>query len=659
MAMDEAAGEVGEEDEEEKDDKMKLGARRKSFELPAPLSRWAPKTTKQRDSLSNGPSNALFEKLLDLSEKNTRTAAWSDLWFAEVLCNLNEVDEATGEVVPRPMEAVLDEATSIATSKANDRNNFRAWLRSVINVAVPENAEAVMRARQASSDAEAQVSLLDPMRTRGRLEAEASHTVAKKHKHSEDPGHMSVSLWASDDKLSCYARLVSEVPDANLSSGVVLFCLVEAVVLASEFHYTKAEVPTEASSPEAAPSVGEAASTSDAGAVGAVEAGEGGFGTGGGVSNAGPSAEGAQVHSEGNQEAEITSTEEVRSHLGPGTVALDYGDASGLRAALTEIIFSDGASPEVNWLKLNSRFIIRLERSAFGAIQAPRLMGYGALPLVPPLSVHQRGVEKSELLTFSDMSPGDIDATRQMMCFEEMLNSRYTAATVKNYAPWSFVGRSVSEKLPSHVFKQVLSRACLSQPEVLHFYDRTADQLLVALYHPTARHRCGEKVWNATQAISTRPPFPNWSAPESTAELTPRTRDAMTGMLDLRSDELAKTSSLTTKLFPSDHGLIVLSRYQALPLAWLSCYRDEYIFGLRASPHAARPFLEGKRGGGSSHKSGEPSTASAHVAHFVADCEDDVRVVVSEGSTHPAKNTVAVTISAPSGLVASINSVRN
>ena len=300
MAMDEAAGEVPEEDEEN-GGRMKLDVRRKSFELPAPLARWAPKRTKQRDSLSNGPSNALFEKLLDLSEKNTRTRAWADLWFAEVVCNLNEVDEATGEVVPRPMEAVLAEAASLAISRANDRKNFRAWLRSVINVAVPEDADAVTRARQASQDAEALVSLLDPMRTRGRSEAETSHTAAKKQTHSEEAYH--ASPWALDDKLSCYARLVSEVPDANLSSGVVLFCLVEAVVLASEFHYTKPEALTAANASEAAaaPLEGEAAAGSSE-----VSAAGGAVNFGGG---------GEQAHNEGNPEVESLSSEATRSHL--------------------------------------------------------------------------------------------------------------------------------------------------------------------------------------------------------------------------------------------------------------------------------------------------------------------------------------------------------
>lgn len=74
----------------------------------------------------------------------------------------------------------------------------------------------------------------------------------------------------------------------------------------------------------------------------------------------------------------------------------------------------------------------------------------------------------------------------------------------------------------------MLSRACQSGPDVLRRYDRATDTLLLALHHPTARHRCGEVVWNASEAVNGRPPFPDWSAPSSTAELTPRTRAALT-----------------------------------------------------------------------------------------------------------------------------------
>jgi hypothetical protein len=58
--------------------------------------------------------------------------------------------------------------------------------------------------------------------------------------------------------------------------------------------------------------------------------------------------------------------------------------------------------------------MVGVERRAFEAMQMPRLNGYGALPLVPPLSPHERSVERSELLTFTSLSPKDVDLARQV-----------------------------------------------------------------------------------------------------------------------------------------------------------------------------------------------------------------------------------------------------
>ena len=74
--------------------------------------------------------------------------------------------------------------------------------------------------------------------------------------------------------------------------------------------------------------------------------------------------------------------------LGPGVVNLDFGDESALRAALTEaaVAADDPTDPDLARAKLCSRLLVAVERRAFAALQAPRLEGFGALPLRPPLS---------------------------------------------------------------------------------------------------------------------------------------------------------------------------------------------------------------------------------------------------------------------------------
>ena len=162
-------------------------------------------------------------------------------------------------------------------------------------------------------------------------------------------------------------------------------------------------------------------------------------------------------------------------------------------------------------------------------------------------------------------------------------------------------------------------------------------------------HRCGEKVWNAAESINTRPPFPEWNAPLDSNEYTPRTRQAMTGMIDMSEEELSKTSTISTKLFPSDHALIVLSRLQSTPIAWLSIYKDNHVFGLRA--------VDGVQPGRPKNKApGPPTAKSSYVAHFVCEFEDGMRIVAKEGVTHPAQSTVGITMTMPTGLVTTVNS---
>ena len=273
-----------------------LEERRKSFELPAPLSRWTSKAQK-RGAGGTPACCPMVEKMVELSEKNSNHMAWSDLWFDEVLTNSDDVDEATGEVAPKCLDSVVQEVTAIANVKSVLRGNFRAWLLSVSHVAVPENAPSVALAAAANFDAESQVVSLDPLREIGRVDSDDQGKGGKRSKKPSDGGGdgpaKASSPWTRNEQLNAYGRLISEVPDHNVSSGTVLYCMVEAVVLTDEF----------------------------------------------GSGNKGAAAVAvAAVESVVAEEKEAV----VYGPLGPGPIALDYGDTSGLRVALTEILLADG-----------------------------------------------------------------------------------------------------------------------------------------------------------------------------------------------------------------------------------------------------------------------------------------------------------------------------
>ena len=136
--------------------------------------------------------------------------------------------------------------------------------------------------------------------------------------------------------------------------------------------------------------------------------------------------------------------------LGPGLVALDYGDDTAARMATTEVSLSGVVNPD-ELGKLCSRMLVGVERRAYSSMQKPRIMGHGALPLEPKLGEHERGVDRTELLTFSNYSPSDIELARHIIQFETLLNQKYTDIR----ADWDFQDRVYREKIPAHVLPQV------------------------------------------------------------------------------------------------------------------------------------------------------------------------------------------------------------
>lgn len=227
---------------------------------------------------------------------------------------------------------------------------------------------------------------------------------------------------------------MSEVPDCGLSVGTVLFCMVEALVLVDLF-------PAAALTPAAGPATGAE------GAEGAAGAHSGEHSILDGGSSVGPSTQassplpsqqssqyspqgsvddasaqtGAQGkrgsvlpapspeavgECEGEREAEPEGEPLPSGAL--GDASLDYGDWAGLRVAMAEALLSDSADAEGARRKLGGRLLVAVERKAIAALQHPRLVGFGALPLRPALSAAERSIEQSELLSFCDLSPQDI-----------------------------------------------------------------------------------------------------------------------------------------------------------------------------------------------------------------------------------------------------------
>jgi len=386
--------------------------------------------------------------------------------------------------------------------------------------------------------------------------------------------------------------------------------------------------------------------------------------------------------------------------LGPGMVAISHGDYATARVASGELDLADLADNS----NLDSRMLVGIDRVAFKNLQFPRTLGRGSLPLRPKKSVSQRGKERTELLTFTSLSPNDIDRHTQLIQFERLLNTAYNDIQGANDVdPWVLTDRTVVEDFPPFVLSQVLESAMMSSPEMLRSYHPSTDTLLLALHNPTAKGRVGQKLWNPASFVRHRVPFNDWRI-SPRLDATPRTKEAKNTGVEIRSSDLKKLTTHTMWMFPADHSTICL-RTRGSELAdaegkdknkyedavgkvggknsWLSVYHDGHVFGLR---HPTRegvmiPSRNSSKNESTGGDSGftddiedytrsefdkkDPADALREeykktgnfAAHYVCDFEGGVRVVGCEGTRSPLKpdgfHTVTLRHVFPSGLVVS------
>ena len=285
--------------------------------------------------------------------------------------------------------------------------------------------------------------------------------------------------------------------------------------------------------------------------------------------------------------------------IGPGNVSIDFGDSTTTRIARGELDLSVLQSDQAN---LDSKMLVAIERAAYEKLEFPRTYGKGALPLKPQKSEEVRGMEKTELLTFTSLSPNDIDRVTQLTSFERLLNGAYKDIVGANdIEPWVLTNRSLFEEFSPQVLSQVLSKSMISDPEVLCTYHPPSDSLLMALHNPTARGRAGQKFWKPAKQVRHRPPFNEWRL-SPRLDATPRTLEAARTGIDLESIYLKRLTTHAMHLFPADHSNICL-RTMASELAeaiddgvtiprdvvggklnsWLSVYHEGNVFGLRHS----------------------------------------------------------------------------
>ncbi|OQS00618.1 hypothetical protein ACHHYP_03266 [Achlya hypogyna] len=245
--------------------------------------------------------------------------------------------------------------------------------------------------------------------------------------------------------------------------------------------------------------------------------------------------------------------------------------------------------------------------------------GRKGMPMLPTLSLVERGVLDTELMQFHGLDTADVHYTRKLLDFEALLGPKWEG---------KLRFRTFLEHLPKHVLPQRLA-ALLGQNVVLlkHYY-APDDSLLVAGHTATPQGRMCSTKWAAADWVRHRPPFAAWHAESllPRAYLTPRTVTALGACVALSHGELARVAEVTHAFFPSDHAVVYVVESPHAP-TWLTVRKDWHVFGLRPS------------------RDGFPM-------NFHASFEDGSHVTISRGYGR----TILVTLTQTSGLVVTVSS---
>lgn len=214
--------------------------------------------------------------------------------------------------------------------------------------------------------------------------------------------------------------------------------------------------------------------------------------------------------------------------------------------------------------------------------ELPRALSAGAVPALQSLAPWQVGVQQTELQSFSDFSPGDVQRARVLLAFEEML------AEVPAAAPGSFTlkDRRVSEHLPPAVLRERVSGLMRRGPEVYRRYLVGEDVLLLALHHFTPRRRRARRRWCMADAARSRRRLGRFDAPLPLGLRTPRTARVAAAAPDDPEASFERVVHTSDCFFPADHSLLFVHE-DAGGARWVSAHVGDALLGLRGRTFVA------------------------------------------------------------------------
>ena len=191
----------------------------------------------------------------------------------------------------------------------------------------------------------------------------------------------------------------------------------------------------------------------------------------------------------------------------------------------------------------------RFERQATAYSHIARFFRDGALPLHPPIDAIDRGIQESELLTFSSLSICDIHKYLQLHQLDETISKclPVTANFTGLLRPTdgedsSLLKRRFFKDIPAFTFSQVVSQLIIREPKIATGYYPLSDSLLVAFMWPPPFRRMEQRFWDPTTNMRLRASFRDYQAllrrqEEQQAERSKRGESGPMDSLSVAGDE--------------------------------------------------------------------------------------------------------------------------
>eukprot|EP01041_Mallomonas_annulata_P000531 gene531-1009_t len=356
-------------------------------------------------------------------------------------------------------------------------------------------------------------------------------------------------------------------------------------------------------------------------------------------------------------------------------LAIAEGDLQAFRSHYYRIMSSTSTtSAAIDIEMLNN--LINFEYDAIQQAQSAGLLGQGGLPLRPIMTISERGIQETEILTFSSLSASDVHRYHQMEIFKEMLDRiqeplmNFTGALrATDGVEWSLLKRRYFRNISPLSLQQHIVNDRVKEPVIIRHYYPLVDELLVAMFWPPPSRRMKTHTWNVRDNMRSRPSFKQFL-------VATESKNAVNTFININDKDLKKYNRETITVTPADKSLVKLNYLPASHVCWLSVYVGDNMIGLRifntstststpTSNSSLSPSTRPKTGADhSSHERRKSSVASQHseteavpLGCFVWNTKDDVRIsvavksVADETSLKPdRKSTVYTTLTSPKGM---------